>query len=186
MDNELRDQIYNELSLRETEDLLEIWQTNDHEEWSDTAFEVIKEILIKRLGEIPPQEIPGDEQEEGESFQDDELDEWEAKALEDENQPAFYDPLEVITWKDNINKVAKIVILVYALQSLLMFPWFSSLVGSYFRNRPEFIPLIYLLAFIFVGLSAVVSIAIVYFPLKALSHILRILMEMEYRSRKGI
>jgi hypothetical protein len=55
MSNDLREQIHNELNLRETEDLLEIWRANDHEEWSDTAFEVIREILSERLGEVPPQ-----------------------------------------------------------------------------------------------------------------------------------
>jgi len=39
---------------------------------------------------------------------------------------------------------------------------------------------------IFTILSVGLQIAITYFPLKALAQILRILMEMEFRSRKGI
>ena len=31
MSNELRQQMYNELNLRETEDLWEIWRADDHE-----------------------------------------------------------------------------------------------------------------------------------------------------------
>ena len=58
MSNKLRQQIYNTLNLRETEDLLDIWQTNDRVEWSETAFEVIEEILKQRLEEVPPQEEP--------------------------------------------------------------------------------------------------------------------------------
>lgn len=61
---ELRKQIYNELNLRETENLLEIWYANDHDEWSDIAFEAIKEILVGRLGEIPPEEAFEETQEE--------------------------------------------------------------------------------------------------------------------------
>ena len=87
MSKEFRDQIYNELNLRETEDLLEILYINDHEEWSDTAFEVIKEILIGRLGEIPPQEELVDKSTEEESFEDDGFEEWEAKLLDDDHQP---------------------------------------------------------------------------------------------------
>jgi len=176
MSNELRRQIYSELNLRETEDLLDIWQTNDHEEWSDTAFEVVEEILIKRLGEVPLQE-------EG-LLKDDGLDEWEAKVLDDENQPEFYDTLEVITLKDNINKTAKAVIIVNILGGLTTFQWFSSIVGSYFPNREELTPLIYFITFIVTGLSVAVTIGITYFPLKALVQILRILME--FRSRKGM
>jgi tetratricopeptide (TPR) repeat protein len=39
--------------LRDTEDLLEIWQENDKEQWVDEVFEIIKDILLERLGEIP-------------------------------------------------------------------------------------------------------------------------------------
>jgi len=47
------------------------------------------------------------------------------------------------------------------------------------------VPIIYLISFIVAGLSAAVAIAVVYFPLKALSQILRILMEREFRIRKA-
>jgi predicted Zn-ribbon and HTH transcriptional regulator len=51
----LREQIYNSLNLRETEDLIKIWQTHDSNEWTDVALEVVKNILQQRLGKIPPQ-----------------------------------------------------------------------------------------------------------------------------------
>lgn len=38
--------------------MLNIWQTNDRVEWSDIAFEVIQELLLDRLGEVPPQNPP--------------------------------------------------------------------------------------------------------------------------------
>jgi len=186
---ELRRQIYSNLHLKETDELLVIWQTNNRAFWSDEAFEVVKDILKERGVEIPEQNEPvfeATKESAEEETADDDLDEWEAKALDDENQPEFYDTLEVITLKDNINKTAKAVIVVNILAGLTTIQWFSSMVGSYFPNRQELMPLIYFIAFIFTAFSVSVGIALTYFPLKALGHILRILMEMEFRSRKGI
>jgi hypothetical protein len=55
MDENLRDQIFNNMNIRETDDLIEIWKANNTSEWSELAFDVVKEILIKRLGELPAQ-----------------------------------------------------------------------------------------------------------------------------------
>ena len=57
------------------------------------------------MGEVPPQELLGDDRQK-EKFEDDRLDEWEAKLLDDENQPELYNTLEVLRLKDNINRVA--------------------------------------------------------------------------------
>ena len=51
----LRGQIYNSLRLKETEELIEMLQIHDTELWMDMAFEVAKEILQERLGEVPAQ-----------------------------------------------------------------------------------------------------------------------------------
>jgi hypothetical protein len=186
MNSELRKQIHNELNLKVTEELLEIWYTNDHEEWSDTAFDVIKEILIERLGEIPTQEkIVNNREIEETTLADDGLEEWEVKLLDDENQPELYDTLEVITLKDHINKTSTALVIVYALVNLMNIRYYIDLVGSYFPNHEDFILPIYFIAFVVALLSAAISIAIVYFPLRALGQILRILMEMEFISRKA-
>ena len=50
MDDSLRAQIYNNLSLRETEDLLEIWQDKNLEEYEQESFDIIQQILSERLG----------------------------------------------------------------------------------------------------------------------------------------
>ena len=55
MSNTLRAQIYNNLSIKNTEELLEIWQSGDTSEWNEEVFEIIKEILVRRLGYVPPQ-----------------------------------------------------------------------------------------------------------------------------------
>ena len=55
MSSDLREPIYNNMNLKETDELLNIWQTNDRVEWTETAFQVVKEILLDRIIEIPPQ-----------------------------------------------------------------------------------------------------------------------------------
>jgi len=186
MSDDIRNQMYNELNLRETEDLLEIWYTNDREGWSDTAYEVIQEILIKRLGEIPQQEVVVDEETEAEDPEDDGLPEWEAKLLDDENQPEYYDTIEVLELRDNINKTAKAVIVIYGLTNLMSFSYYSFLIRSYFRVAEEYNLMVDVIVFVLTCLAAVVAVAITYYPLKALTHILRILMEMEFNSRKRV
>lgn len=185
MNKELHDQIYHELNLRETEDLLEIWHANDHDEWSDMAFEIIQEILTKRLGEIPPKEetVVEELEEEDSKIENNSLPDWEAKLLDDDNQPEFYDPLEVLELRDNINKTATAVIVIYGLTNVMGFPYYTFLINSYFRVDAEYSFWVNVMAFILACLTAAVVIAITYYPLKALTHILRILMEMEYNSR---
>jgi tetratricopeptide (TPR) repeat protein len=63
----MKAQIQDNLRLMETDELLEIWHAADHEEWTDLAFEVIREILQDRLGEVPAQEVDEPEAEEPET-----------------------------------------------------------------------------------------------------------------------
>lgn len=63
--NLLRTQIYAKLQEKSTEELLEIWNQQDREEWTDLAFGVIEEILMARTGGLPePQQISGEREEE--------------------------------------------------------------------------------------------------------------------------
>jgi tetratricopeptide (TPR) repeat protein len=55
MSDNLREQIYNNLIIKDTEDLLEIWQSGNTAEWNEEVFEIVKEILLERLGYVPPQ-----------------------------------------------------------------------------------------------------------------------------------
>ena len=51
MDEEgLRKEIYNNMQLLETEDLIEIWRKNDQKEWTPAALEAVEQVLNKRLG----------------------------------------------------------------------------------------------------------------------------------------
>jgi hypothetical protein len=55
MNDDFRSQIYNNMSLKDTEELVSIWQRHNSKEWTDLAFEVVEEILRNRLGELPAQ-----------------------------------------------------------------------------------------------------------------------------------
>jgi hypothetical protein len=57
------------------------------------------------------------------------------------------------------------------------------IVQPYFIRNPNSI-LVYAFTVLVLILNAAIGIIVIYFPLKALAHILRILMEMEFRSRK--
>ncbi|MFZ5905206.1 MAG: hypothetical protein ACOYZ8_16815 [Chloroflexota bacterium] len=184
MGNNHREEIHNNLSLKDTYELLEIWKTNDRVEWSNTAFEVLQEILAKRIGELPPQDEPilSYDNVSGEiSNEELGLEEWEAKLIDSESQPDFYDTSEVIELRKNIDKVAKVVIIVYALSSLFLSSTVKQIVGGNFPSASDMPNIV--LDLVLVGLLAVSNIVVVYFPLKALTHILRILMEMEFNSR---
>jgi tetratricopeptide (TPR) repeat protein len=52
----MKAQIKDNLRLKQTDELLDIWQQANHDEWTDLAFEVVREILLERLGEIPARE----------------------------------------------------------------------------------------------------------------------------------
>jgi tetratricopeptide (TPR) repeat protein len=57
MSDERRAQIRNNLVSKETDELLDIWQNEDVDDWDEEVFEIAKEILLERLGYVPPQSI---------------------------------------------------------------------------------------------------------------------------------
>lgn len=58
MSEELRDQIFNNMNMKDTDELVEIWETNNRYEWTDVAFDVVRQILQNRIGELPEQNDP--------------------------------------------------------------------------------------------------------------------------------
>ncbi len=62
----IRDQIASNMELKTTEELQTILEQNDREEWTDVAFEVVREILLKRTGETPQIPIQQEDPLEGE------------------------------------------------------------------------------------------------------------------------
>lgn len=178
MSDDLRGQIYRNLESKETDELLEIWKTNDHVEWSDIAFDALEEILKKRIDDLPPQNNPILEYQDED---DDDLEDWEAKLLDNENQPEFYDTLEVLTLNKNINKFAKIYIFVTIGLVIINFGYFQSLLQGVIPSLGELPSIIW--SILITSVAVGIDIVIVYFSLKALAYILRILMEMEFNSR---
>jgi hypothetical protein len=186
MSDELREQIRNNLKLKNIYELLEIWKINDRVAWSSATFEVLKELLKERIGEVPPQDDPilesKDDSEENNDINDG-LEQWEADLLDNENQPELYDTLDVVTLTQTINKIAIASIVVYILLGLLNFSFTRMLFQGFVLSPSEIAQSIP--DMLFTTLSTGFRIVVTYFPLKALAQILRILMEMEFRSRKA-
>lgn len=57
MDKKMVKQIRENMINKTDDELLQIWKENDHERWSGSAFEAIRQILIDRKIELPPQNI---------------------------------------------------------------------------------------------------------------------------------
>ena len=186
MSNSLREQIYNRMNLKETDELLEIWQSNHRFEWSDEAFGVVNEILKERGVEIPAQNEPIYEQIEEDTDQKDYgFTEEELRIIDDANPPAFYDPFEVLQLVRWVEYATKAVVIVVALYNLVRLPTFIDMIRPFFFENPNSF-VVYFIAFVAMALNALIGIAITTVILKTLSHILKILLEMEFRSRKGI
>lgn len=183
MNDKLHEQIYRNMAIKDTEELLEIWRKNDRVEWSDTAFNVIKEILTERHGEIPHQDDPIIEHPEVE-VEEYEFTEEELAIIDDHNPPEFYDPFEVLDISHKLRKVAKYLAIVVALYNLLLFGSSRNIVSAYFQqNLNQNLLLINVLAMFVTILNMAIGVAISYFPIIALSHILKALMQMEFNSR---
>jgi Flp pilus assembly protein TadD len=52
-DDSLKQQIYASMNMKDTHELLAIWEANDRESWSDETFEAIQAVLQNRGVEIP-------------------------------------------------------------------------------------------------------------------------------------
>lgn len=58
MSDNFRKQLYRNFNQKATDELIEIWQANNHVAWSELTFDVIQEILLERLVDLPPQNEP--------------------------------------------------------------------------------------------------------------------------------
>jgi hypothetical protein len=58
MSDEIINEIRTVMQFKDTDELIYIWQSNNHYEWTDEAFTVVREILLERLGELPAQNEP--------------------------------------------------------------------------------------------------------------------------------
>lgn len=113
-------------------------------------------------------------------FNDEEL-----KIIDDENPPDFYDPFEVLQVSKWLEKISIASIYVITISSVIQFPRALNLAQSYFQSIPSLISIAPIIALVSTGLAIFMVIVTTYFPLKILAYILRILMEMEFNSRKA-
>ena len=54
----LRSEIYQRIDKKETDELLALWRQGKREQWNGPAFDIVEEILRRRLVRIPPQQPP--------------------------------------------------------------------------------------------------------------------------------
>ena len=176
MSEEYRSQVYNNLDLKSTEELLEIWKKNERFEWSDTAFEVIQEILEERLEELPPQNEPVHEQVE-EKKEKQVLSE---KYTDADNNGLLYDPKKVLklcSWLNWMSVIFPFLIVLLNFNIIIQILFFFS--PYFFTNTITQANSL---------LAIIVNIlykSIPYFLLfRAISYLLKTLLEMEINSRE--
>jgi len=185
MSDNLRKQVYESLNRKETDELIKIWIINNHVEWSETAFDVTKEILEQRLGDLPIQNEPIFEHVEQEIDDNDGGASFD-KFIDPHNAPAFYKPKEIIrinTWLNRVSVAAVAITIIVGIPELFRL---QRIVLSYsysMGNNPQWNFVSWLIALIIGGFATALQCFIVYYSLKALASILKILMEMEFNSR---
>jgi hypothetical protein len=182
MSNDFRKQMYDSLNLKETDELAEIWKANDRVEWSEMAFDVIQEILQQRLGELPAQNEPVYEHLEQGLSENDENPLWD-KFTNKDNAPEFYKPQEVLwmyTWLKRVSTAAVVITIIVSLPEFIRL---QSIVKTFFLFNPAGDFIAWAITIVIDSLATAFQCFIVFFSLRALASILKILMEMEFNSR---
>jgi len=187
MSNNLREHIYNNLNLKTTDELVQIWQSNDRKAWEDITFELIREILLERLGEVPSQNGPsyengGDEEDKGEFVEGEQDEELE----DDDNEPVFYDPQHVKWLETWLNRFAVVIVVVAVILSLYSLPGFHDYIASTFPGNRVWNIVAWPFALVISVSERGVQSAFTFLILKALASILKILMAMEINSRQVV
>jgi small-conductance mechanosensitive channel len=122
--------------------------------------------------------------EEDNKLTDDEpgLETWEAKLLDSEDQPDFFDTLDIVELIRKLNKAANWVLVLNVLLGIYNLPITSLIISGFLPQFSE-APYIFWNSLLIV-VGTVINILPPYLLLKASVYILRILMEMEFNSRK--
>jgi len=184
MSDQFNNQIYDNLNLKETDELVDIWTQNNRAEWTDTAFEIIEEILMERMGELPPQSALSfsrlkrvidrsvEEQDKEENLLE--------RISDPENTSVLYEPAEVLKIVYWLRWIATAALVITGFLTLTELPdQMESL--SRFLSIDDFSgALTILLIFVY---SIIVRGFLPFFVLRAFASALEILMEMEFNSR---
>jgi hypothetical protein len=183
MSNDFRRQIYNNFNLKETDELVEIWQTNDRVEWSDDTFGIIQEILQERLGELPSQNEPILEYADDNKVEVNKDESDFEFLIDNDNPPEFYNPHEVLRLEKWINWAAIASVVASIISSLLELQRMHFIVWGFFMNNVEKNSIAWLITIVIFVFAVGLQCIVIYFPIRALGSILKILMEMEFNSR---
>jgi hypothetical protein len=182
-------QIHERLNVRETDELLDIWLKNDRVEWSDLAFEIIKEILQERSVAPPAQNSPVYEHQPQKKIPN-KLKEFLAIGDDTHRLPAageistiFYQPQKVILLQKWINLTMILAIVVNAARTIQEYANTQSYVSSILGSRAASNSIVFLIAGSITIFTLALQIALTVTALKGLSYILKILMQFEFNSR---
>lgn len=170
--------IYNNLSLRETDELQNFWLKHNENEWTPIAFDVMEKILMERLGELPQEEsileapvLTTNLNRRRNSLE-------ELKTIVSDNDPVFYDPDKVTLLVKWIFRFMNILIVLFGIQFLYN-------VIYYFSIRSPFSSWTDILNYFGLDfITLLISISIVFVEYKVMGYVLKILREMEINSRK--
>ena len=183
MQNEHNNEIYTHMQVKTNEELIQIWQENDHVAWHDEVFDIIAELLQERLGELPPQNEPIYTENQREEKK---LALLQAKTViygDPDNQPEFYDPVEIMKL-DQWLKWASILIVISTFLANFRLFYQEALYFFYvFKLQTPSEIIVVILSSVITILMIVGTCILFYFVLNALRLILKILMQMEFTSR---
>ncbi|MBI9051975.1 MAG: hypothetical protein JEZ00_21345 [Anaerolineaceae bacterium] len=101
----------------------------------------------------------------------------------DDEQPVFYDPVKVLQADQWLKWAAYAIVVATTLGNLLSVQSFVENVSYVLIQSPTPNTLVWIVGIVLFLIVVAASCAILYFPLRALGSILKILMEMEFNSR---
>ena len=107
----------------------------------------------------------------------------ESLIADQENPAIFYKPIDVLNLIKWIEWGEKVAIIVIILRNLVDFPRTVTIIKSYSFQEPNML-IVNLLSLTLIMLSMMFGIAITLVVLRTLKYVLRIIMEMEFTSRK--
>ena len=109
----------------------------------------------------------------------------ESLIADQENPAIFYKPIDVLNLIKWIEWGEKVAVIVIILRNLVDFPRTVTIIKSYYFQEPNML-IVYLLSLTLLMLSVLFGIAITLVLLRTLKYVLRIVMEMEFTSRKNL
>jgi len=187
-DEETRKYIYNNFNLLETGQLLAIWQKNDRVEYTDLAFEVLRELLAERGCEIPIQGDPVTEHPLVREWRDlpaflEKVDPIVESNTGSASEPQFFKPASVIRLQRWLNRIAIASVAINVIAMLVnaftqYAPLFRAITAGYSPSGGDYLVLVFYI------LATIIACVVVYFALKALGYILKTILEIETASRK--